>query len=169
MSGAHGGRGRGLGEGRGGVTSVTCARTGDLTSWSSGLGIVHLILTCHLEVVVDVAELLEVILLQADKALEVLVMLPGAVQAVHHVPLFLLPDKEDTKYLNLALATKVGGLNPGPAVEFELAALGAYILQSDQHLPQTPHQRALDGLEGFSVRHPDVSGQVPGEVDHGHL
>ena len=148
---------------------MTLARAGDLTSRSSGLGIVHLILTRHLEVVVDVAKLFEVILLQADEALEVPVVLPGAVQAMHHMSLLLLPDEQDAKHLHLALATEVGGLNPGPPVELELASLGAHILQSDQHLSQTPHQRALDGLEGLSLGHPDVPGQVPGEVDHGHL
>ena len=148
---------------------MTGAWTGDLASRSSRLGIVHLILTRHLEVVVNVTKLFEMILLQTYESLKVPVVLPSAVQAVHHMSLLLLPDKEDAKHLHLALATEVRGLNPRPAVELELAALGADILQSDQHLSQTPHQRALDGLECFSLGHPDVPGQVPGEVDHGHL
>ena len=148
---------------------MTGAWTGDLASRSARLGIVHLILTRHLEVVVNVTKLFEMILLQADEALEVLVMLPSAVQAVHHMSLLLLTDKEDAKYLHLALAAEVGRLNPGPAVKLELAALGADILKSDQHLSQTSHQRALDGLKRFSLGHPDVPGQVPREIDHWHL
>ena len=43
------------------------------------------------------------ILLQADEALELLVVLLGAVQAVDHVLLLLLANEKDPKDLNLTL------------------------------------------------------------------
>ena len=85
-------------------------RTGHLLGLiltSLGSRIVHLVLCGQLEVVVDVPQLLDVILLQTNKTLQLLVVFLGAVQAVNHMLLLLLPDEEDPKHLHLTLATEV--------------------------------------------------------------
>ena len=81
-------------------------RTGHLL----GLGsrIVHLVLGGQLEVVVDIPQLLDVILLQANKTLELFVVFLGTIQAMNHMLLLLFPDEEDTKHLCLTLTTEMG-------------------------------------------------------------
>ena len=74
----------------------------------------------QLEVVVDLLELLHVVLLQADEALEVGVVAARAVQAVHDVLGLLLADEQDAEHLVDALAAEVGRLAAAPAVELDL-------------------------------------------------
>ena len=123
----------------------------------------------QLEVVVDLLQLLQVILLQADEPLELVAVFAGAVQTVDHVPLLLLSDEQHAEDLYLALSAEVSRLRARPPVELELAAFGPNKLHSDHHLPKAPQQGVLHGLEQFALGDSDILGEVPREVNHRHF
>ena len=109
------------------------------------------------------------IFLQADEALQLLAVFPGAVQTVYDVSPGLLPDEEHPEHLGLTLTTEVGRLAPRPPVELQFAAFRAHKLQGDHHLPHTSQQSVLHGLKQFGLGHSHVLGNVPGEINHGDL
>ena len=102
----------------------------------SGLGVVRCLLVplgcsriCHvgnwvlggeLEVGVHLLQLLQLVLDEADKALQVVAVSPSTIEAVDEMFLLLLANKEDSKHFNLTLATIVGWFSPPSWVGFHL-------------------------------------------------
>ena len=74
----------------------------------------------ELEVGVHLLQLLQLVLDETDKALEVVAVSACTVEAVNEVFFLLLSNEEHSKHLDLTLATVVGWLSPPSWVGFHL-------------------------------------------------
>ena len=93
------------------LVPLGCARVGHVGNW---------VLGGELEVGVHLLQLLQLVLDEADKALEVVAVSTRTVEAVDEVFLLLLSNKKHSEDLNLALTTIVGWLSPPSWVGFHL-------------------------------------------------